>query len=117
VAPSEIAGILAARSEGAANCGCRLRRQALDLLQAECATWSKALDRDDSESRSSVARTVRHWQGDADLAGVSDPDALAKPPEAERTARRAHRAKVDRTSGGGRQGTLSAPDRALAGLP
>jgi hypothetical protein len=31
-----------------------------------------------------VQKTLHHWQQDSDLAGVRDPAALAKMPEAER---------------------------------
>jgi len=36
------------------------------------------------EARSAVQQTLRHWQKDTDLAGLRDPTALAKLPEAER---------------------------------
>ena len=63
-----------------------LRRKALDWLRAELATWSKVLDSGRPEARAAVARTLRHWKQDSDLAGVRDGDALARLPADERRA-------------------------------
>jgi serine/threonine-protein kinase len=73
----------------------RLRGQALDWLKAERAAWAKLLDSADAPARSVVLDTVRHWQEDSDLAGIRDPDSLAKLPEAERAAWRSFWAEVD----------------------
>ena len=62
----------------------RLRRQAMDWLRADLTAWTKLLGRDPKQFRAAVAKTLRHWQSDADLAGLRDPDALAKLPETER---------------------------------
>jgi serine/threonine-protein kinase len=64
----------------------RLRGQALDWLKAELAAWARVLDAGDAQARSVVARDLRHWQADSDLAGVRDHDALAKLPADERRA-------------------------------
>ena len=61
----------------------RLRREALDWLEADLAAWSARLT-GDPKAGPSVAAEFRHRQADAALAGVRDPDALAKLPEAER---------------------------------
>ena len=48
--------------------------------------------------RPKMAETLAHWKADADLAGVRDPEALAKLPEAERTAWRTFWEDVDKLS-------------------
>jgi Flp pilus assembly protein TadD len=62
----------------------RLRTQARDWLRATLGLRSKQLDTDTAEARSAVRNALRHWQADRDLAGVRDPDALSRLPEAER---------------------------------
>jgi serine/threonine-protein kinase len=64
----------------------RLRRQSLDWLRADLAAWRRLLDKEPDKARPVVAAKMRHWQQDADLAGVRAPQALAKLPEAERQA-------------------------------
>jgi hypothetical protein len=44
----------------------------------------KLLDRDPKRFRAAVAKTLQHWQTDADLTGLRDQDALAKLRETER---------------------------------
>jgi serine/threonine-protein kinase len=61
----------------------RLRRQALDWLRADLKAWGQLLDREPEKTRATVQKSLRHWQQDADFAGVRG-DALAKLPEAER---------------------------------
>jgi serine/threonine-protein kinase len=73
-----------------------LRARALDWLKAELAAWSKLLDSGPPQARPMIAQTLGHWQADADLAGVRDPEALDKLPEAERAGWRALWAEVDR---------------------
>jgi serine/threonine-protein kinase len=63
----------------------KLRAQALDWLRADRAAWAKALDGAPQE-RDHAALVLRHWQRDPDLAGVRDPEGLAKLPEIERMA-------------------------------
>jgi tetratricopeptide (TPR) repeat protein/serine/threonine protein kinase len=60
----------------------RLRRQALDWLRADLALCARRLDKE-PKTRAGVREQLRHWQQDADLAGVRG-DALTKLPEAER---------------------------------
>ncbi len=62
----------------------RLREQARAWLKAELAAWDKVLATGPDQSRAVVAQTLQHWQEDADLAGLREPDALEKLPEAER---------------------------------
>jgi hypothetical protein len=62
----------------------RLRKQALDWLRADLASRAKQLQAANPNGRAAVERTMQDWQKDADLAGVRDPEARAKLPEAER---------------------------------
>jgi tetratricopeptide (TPR) repeat protein len=61
----------------------RLRAQALAWLRADLARWG---ERDDAKAGSDVRGALRGWRDDPQLAGVRDPDALEKLPEAERVA-------------------------------
>jgi tetratricopeptide (TPR) repeat protein len=63
----------------------RLRRQALTWLRADLAAWGKLLEKDPKGARAAVAKTLRHWQQDPDLAPVRAREALSKLPEHERT--------------------------------
>jgi serine/threonine-protein kinase len=56
----------------------RLRQMALAWLRADLAVCARTAD------RGLVQKTLKHWQQDADFAGVREPEALAKPPQAER---------------------------------
>jgi serine/threonine-protein kinase len=81
-----------------------LRKQALGWLRAELAAWVRTLDAADPTSRAGVARTLQHWKKDSDLAGVRDPEALARLPEVERKEWPSLWADVDRLlqrAGGG----------------
>ncbi len=48
------------------------------------AAWNKVLATGPEQARTVVAQTLQHWQEDADLAGIREPDALEKLPEGER---------------------------------
>jgi tetratricopeptide (TPR) repeat protein len=61
----------------------RLRRQAMNWLRAELALWDRQLSRSAPRVRAAVQQALRLWQHDPCLAGVRDPGALAKLPEAE----------------------------------
>ena len=63
----------------------RLRQQALDWLRAELAGWTKTAQ-EPPPARAAVRQTLDHWRTDADLAGVREPDALGRLPDAERRA-------------------------------
>jgi serine/threonine-protein kinase len=61
----------------------KLRTQALEWLKAELAAWAKLIDNGDPKSRDQVAQALQHWRVDTDLAGIRDPDALSRLPDAE----------------------------------
>jgi serine/threonine-protein kinase len=62
------------------------RQQALDWLRADLTWWGKALDKGNAQVKPVVQQQMRHWQKDADLAGVRAREGLAHLPEAERQA-------------------------------
>jgi serine/threonine-protein kinase len=64
----------------------RWRRQALAWLRADLALWAKHLDHATPQTCALVQGTLRHWQTDADLAGLRDPGAQAQLSEDEREA-------------------------------
>jgi tetratricopeptide (TPR) repeat protein len=61
----------------------RLRRQALAWLRADLAAYREFLDKNPEQARPGVQQRLRHWQQDADFAGVRG-DSLAKLPERDR---------------------------------
>ena len=73
----------------------KLRRQALDWLNAELATWSKLLETAKKEQRGFIAKTLEHWREDTDLAGIRDDAGLTKLSDKERAAFRQLWADVD----------------------
>jgi tetratricopeptide (TPR) repeat protein len=62
----------------------RLRRQALDWLRADLEAYRGRLDKGPDTARSFVVNRMQDWLGDADLADVREPEALAKLPDIER---------------------------------
>jgi serine/threonine protein kinase/Tfp pilus assembly protein PilF len=74
----------------------RLRRQALDWLRADLAAWGQLLQKQPEQALAQVQQKLRHWQQDADFAGVRG-DALAKLPEAERQSWQQLWADVEQT--------------------
>jgi serine/threonine-protein kinase len=64
----------------------KLRRHALDLLKAELAVWSKLDESGPPQARPVIVQTLKHWQEDADLAGIREAKELAKLLEDERKA-------------------------------
>jgi Tfp pilus assembly protein PilF len=62
----------------------RLRKQAQDWLRLDLALWAKEAESDNPKARETIQKTLKHWQTNADLAGVRDKDALDKLPEKER---------------------------------
>jgi hypothetical protein len=72
-----------------------LRRQALDWLGAELASREKAADSGDRSARQATCAALTDWRTDPDLAGVREPAALQKLPEAEQAEWRALWAAVD----------------------
>jgi WD40 repeat protein/serine/threonine protein kinase/tetratricopeptide (TPR) repeat protein len=64
----------------------RLRQQALAWLQADLAAWTKLVEKAPAKVGPVLQGTMKHWQQDTDLAGLREPAAQAKLPEAERDA-------------------------------
>jgi len=73
----------------------RLRRQALDWLRAELEAWNRHVATEGSRVSENFQFYVGQYRSDGDLAGVRDPEALAKLPEEEQKAWRAFWAEVD----------------------
>jgi tetratricopeptide (TPR) repeat protein len=63
----------------------RLRRQALDWLNADLVANRQTFDKQPDKARPVLLQRIQHWQQDKDLAGVRG-DALNQVPEAERQA-------------------------------
>jgi hypothetical protein len=63
----------------------KLRRQAYRWLRADLSAWTRLVAAG-QVGRSRLERILRHWQKDADLAGLRDKEALAKLPAEERAA-------------------------------
>jgi tetratricopeptide (TPR) repeat protein len=61
----------------------RWRQQARAWLHADLAVWAKQLARGPAADRALVQKTLTHWRADPDLAGLRDPDALARLPADE----------------------------------
>jgi hypothetical protein len=61
----------------------RWRKQALDWLRADLAFWADALDKS-PDGRSPAQGALRGWRSERALAGVREPEELAKLPESER---------------------------------
>jgi hypothetical protein len=66
-----------------------------DWPKADLAAWSKLLQTGPPQARESIGKTLRHWKADTDLAGLREPNALAKLPPEEQQTCRALWAKVD----------------------
>jgi serine/threonine-protein kinase len=64
----------------------RLRQQALDWLRADLTLRQKQLQSAKPGETDQARAALRHWQQDADLAGIRDEAALAKLPAGEREA-------------------------------
>ena len=72
-----------------------LRSRALSWLKAERDTGSKLLFGDDPKAQTQVGKMLQHWNLDTTAAGIRDPAALAKLPEAERRQWQALRTEVE----------------------
>jgi tetratricopeptide (TPR) repeat protein/tRNA A-37 threonylcarbamoyl transferase component Bud32 len=64
----------------------RLRKQALDWLQADLTLWAKQVETQKAENRAVVMQFLKHWQEDADLAGIRNEASVAKLPADEQEA-------------------------------
>ena len=58
-------------------------------------TWNRLLESGPLRARPDIVRTLGHWRQDADLAGIRDPEGLAKLPEPERREWQTLWAEVD----------------------
>ena len=72
-----------------------LRAKARSWLSAELLAWERSTSTAGVGDRDRTAKALAHWKADADLAGVRDPDALAKLPEPEREEWKAFWARAD----------------------
>jgi serine/threonine-protein kinase len=72
-----------------------LRQKAHQWLTLELTAWSRLLQAGPSQARPVIAQTLKHWQQDADLAGVRDRAALSALPERERQDWQALWARVE----------------------
>jgi tetratricopeptide (TPR) repeat protein len=61
----------------------RLRTQALEWLRADLTYWTKQTISEKAADRAKVQQPLKHWQGDSDLVGIRDKDALSKLPTEE----------------------------------
>jgi hypothetical protein len=61
-----------------------LPKRALDWPRADLAAWTKLAD--DAKEHARIRQTLLHWQQDPDLAGIRDPDAVARLPLDEQEA-------------------------------
>jgi eukaryotic-like serine/threonine-protein kinase len=73
----------------------RWRRQALEWLRLDLASWGKALDGSKGQARAQVRARLQHWRSDDDFAGVRGADALARIPAEERKEWERFWAEVD----------------------
>ncbi len=64
----------------------KLRRQALDWLKAEHASWDKRAEAESPVERRTVVAALTRWQKDENLSGIRDSAALAKLSAEERAA-------------------------------
>jgi serine/threonine-protein kinase len=62
----------------------RLRKQAVEWLRADLASWARQAQSKKPGDREQVRMTLEHWQDDADLAGLRDRAAVGKLPPDER---------------------------------
>jgi hypothetical protein len=100
-AKPEPTGLLSSAARAAALAGCgvgqdageldeperrRWRKQALDWLRADLASWDQALQRDTPLVQEAARNYLELRHRDSALAGLQDPAALAKLPEEERAA-------------------------------
>jgi tetratricopeptide (TPR) repeat protein len=73
----------------------RWRKQAVAWLEADLAARSKQFEGGRPETRATASRALRHWKNDADLAGIRDPESIARLPDEEQRECRNLWSKVD----------------------
>jgi hypothetical protein len=73
----------------------KLRRRALDSLKADLALRRRQVDSGTAEARASVHQILEFWKGDPDLAGIRQPEALARLPRAEQAEWKAFWAEAE----------------------
>jgi tetratricopeptide (TPR) repeat protein len=73
----------------------KLRAQALEWLKTELGIRAATIGSKSADERVPVVRVFEYWMVDPDLAGVRDPEAIAKLPETERQAWTAFWSGVD----------------------
>ena len=81
------------------------RKQALDWLKADLASWTRQAETGKPEAKALVSQILQHWKADADLAGIRDEAAVKALPEEERKACRELWAEVDALLAKARAGT------------
>jgi hypothetical protein len=62
----------------------RWRKQALEWLRADLALRTKILDYSHEGNRAAIQGLLQRWRSEKDLAGLREPEALARLPESER---------------------------------
>ena len=63
-----------------------MRKQAIQWLQADLNVWQRLLASDAPAERDMARNMLSRWQSEPDLAGLRDPDAVAKLPAEEAAA-------------------------------
>jgi hypothetical protein len=92
------------------------RRRALDWLRAELEAQHRLLKTEPEKTSWIIASGLQRWLWDSDFAGVHEPDALGRLPEAERQAW--HKLWVEVADTQARaEGTLSPKQRARSKIP
>jgi hypothetical protein len=64
-------------------------------VRIDLTRWAMRLESGQPADRAEVQKSLRHWQGDPDLAGLRDPAALARLPAEEQKACRKPWAEVE----------------------
>jgi eukaryotic-like serine/threonine-protein kinase len=73
----------------------RWRKQAVTWLQADLTSWRHQVEARRPYAAEVAGRALRRWKENADLAGLRDPEALARLPADEQTTCRQLWADVD----------------------
>jgi serine/threonine-protein kinase len=73
----------------------RWRKQALEWLRADLASWTKSVETASPQAKALVIQALQHWKTNPDLSGLRDEPALAKLPADEQKACRAFWSEVD----------------------